>query len=741
MDICETYSDRKLFCNDWEFYKAAFGSDYSEDFAFKPVDIPHDWLIYNTNDLYETSTGWYRKNFSYQKKEGIRTFIRFDGVYMDSKVYVNGALAGEWKYGYSAFMFDITDLVKNGENVVTVRVDHHSPNSRWYSGAGIFRKVWLCESPEIRFGNDGIYITTSKQEDGWQVTVKAEMLRPKGTPLGGIRIRNTIFDKDGKEVASYESDACGADISCIPEAVRVKGVSYSLTAQTMTVKDPELWDITSPVLYTMVSEILVDGGCVQRVSQKFGFRTIKFKCDSGFYLNGRHVKLHGSCEHHDNGCLGAVSNPAAIRRRFKKLRKMGINAIRTSHNMPAEEFMDIADETGMLILSEGFDMWERSKTDYDYARFFDEWVEKDVASWVRRDRNRPSIIGWSVGNEIFDTHADERGQEVTAWLKRLVRLHDPNGNGYVTFGSNYMQWENGQKCADILKLAGYNYGERLYEEHHATHPDWMIYGSETASVVQSRGIYHFPLSETLLTDDDEQCSSLGNSCTGWGAKNTEACIIADRDAEYCAGQFIWTGFDYIGEPTPYSTKNSYFGQFDTAGFAKDSAYVFRAEWTDYKDDPFVHIFPYWDFSDGLPCDVRVCSNAPRVELFKDGVSMGAYDIDHKHGKELTANYIIPYEKGELKAVAYDENGNIIAEDIQRSFGDAVRIEAVPDKTEILADGSDLVYIEISALRVRQGLWVLTTATALTMTSIKAHHADFSQEKCLLLSVWLIRRGR
>ena len=199
-------SDRKLFCNDWEFYKAAFGSDYSEDFAFKPVDIPHDWLIYDTNDLYETSTGWYRKNFSYQKEEGIRTFIRFDGVYMDSKVYVNGALAGEWKYGYSAFMFDITDLVKNGENIITVRVDHHSPNSRWYSGAGIFRKVWLCESPEIRFGNDGIYITTSKQEDGWQVTVKAEMLRPVGTPLGGIRIRNTIFDKDGKEVASYESE-------------------------------------------------------------------------------------------------------------------------------------------------------------------------------------------------------------------------------------------------------------------------------------------------------------------------------------------------------------------------------------------------------------------------------------------------------------------------------------------------------------------------------------------------------
>lgn len=301
------------------------------------------------------------------------------------------------------------------------------------------------------------------------------------------------------------------------------------------------------------------------------------------------MKLHGSCEHHDNGCLGAVSNRAAILRRFRKLREMGVNAIRTSHNMPAQEFMELADEFGMLILSEGFDMWERSKTDYDYARFFDEWVEKDVASWVRRDRNHPSIIGWSIGNEIFDTHADERGQEVTSLLRRLVKLHDPQGNGYVTFGSNYMQWENGQKCADILKLAGYNYGERLYNEHHEAHPDWAIYGSETASVVQSRGIYHFPLSQTVLADDDEQCSSIGNSCTGWGAKNTEECIIKDRDAEFCAGQFIWSGFDYIGEPTPYSTKNSYFGQYDTAGFPKDSAYVFRAEWTDYKKAPFVHI--------------------------------------------------------------------------------------------------------------------------------------------------------
>lgn len=697
MTFRDTCSDRTLFCDGWEFCKTPFGTDYSATLDFRKTDIPHDWLIYDTNALYETSTGWYRKVFNYSKKNGVRTYIRFDGVYMDSAVYVNGEKAGEWKYGYSAFQFDITALIRDGSNTVTVRVDHHAPNSRWYSGAGIYRSVWLCETPEIRFGNDGIYISTERHENSWNVCVTAELLRPVGTGVSGIRIRNTVIDTDGKHVASTESDVCAADISCIPQAARVDGALYSLTTQNISVPSPKLWDIEQPDLYTLVTEVVLNGDLLQRVSQKFGFRTAEFTADRGFFLNGRHVKLHGSCEHHDNGCLGAVSNTAALRRRFTKLRRMGVNAIRTSHNMPSEEFMQLADEMGMLVLSEGFDMWKRCKTEYDYARFFDEWVGKDVSSWIRRDRNHPSVIGWSVGNEIFDTHADDRGQEVTSMLKNLVELHDPRRNGVVTFGSNYMQWENGQKCADILKVVGYNYGERLYPEQHEKHPDWIIYGSETASVVQSRGIYHFPLSQTVLADDDEQCSSLGNSCTGWGAKNTEDCIIKDRDAGYCAGQFIWTGFDYIGEPTPYSTKNSYFGQFDTAGFPKDSAYVFRAEWTDCENDPFVHIFPHWDFNYGQPVDVRVCSNAPRVELFFNGKSMGACDIDHLHGTKLTADYIIPYRKGELRALAYDKNGVVIAEDITRSFGDAAKLVVSADKNAISADGKDLIYLEVSAV--------------------------------------------
>lgn len=727
MNFYEKYDNSRLFCDGWEFCKTPLGSEYSEELSFQRVDIPHDWLIENTNDLYETSTGWYRKRFTYRKKDGVRTYIRFDGVYMDSRVIVNGKMAGEWKYGYSAFQFDITELILDGKNEILVCVNHQAPNSRWYSGAGIYRKVWLCETPQIRFGNDGIYIhasapqnvpntldasqnslntsdapqnlpnTSDTLKNSWNVSVTSEILQNAGNSFSDIRVRQTILDRENAVISTCESDACAADISCIPKASRVENAVYSLTTQNLKVPDPCLWDIENPYLYTMVSEILAGGEVIQRVSRHFGLRTMEFTTEQGFFLNGRHVKLHGSCEHHDHGCLGAAFNIAALRRRFKKLREMGVNAIRTSHNMPAQEMMELADESGMLILSEGFDMWERSKTDYDYARFFDAWVEKDVASWIRRDRNHPSVIGWSIGNEIYDTHADERGQEVTSLLKHLVEQHDPKGNAAVTFGSNFMQWENGQKCGDILKLVGYNYGERLYEEHHKKHPDWMIYGSETASVVQSRGIYHFPLEETLLTDDDEQCSSLGNSCTGWGAKNTEECIIKDRDAQFCAGQFIWTGFDYIGEPTPYSTKNSYFGQYDTAGFAKDSAYVFRAEWTDYHKAPFVHIFPYWDFNEGLPVDVRVCSNAPKIELFYNGDSLGSCEIDHAHGKQLTGNYKISYGKGELKALAYDENGQVIAEDVKCSFGDAARLMIEPDKTEVLADGEDLIYLEISAL--------------------------------------------
>ena len=684
-------SVKKLLCDKWEFAKTPFGTEYSESLDWKAVDIPHDWLIFNTNDLYETSTGWYRRSLDVSMTEE-RLYLRFEGVYMDCTVYVNGKTAGEWKYGYSTFEFDITDLLTEGGNLIAVRVDHKEPNSRWYSGAGIYRRVWLKASPQCRLISDGVYISA---DTCGSVTVTTETERPQNVPVFELSVRNIILDGE-REIARIERSCCAFDRSSMPETVIRDGFSYSANTDLLNVAEPRLWDIDSPVLYTCVTELLRNGEVIDREENRFGFRKAEFTTDKGFFLNGRHVRLHGSCEHHDLGALGAAVNQAAIRRKLEKLREMGVNAIRTSHNMPAVEFMELADEMGFLVLSEAFDMWEMPKTEFDYARFFREWVSRDVASWVRRDRNHPSIIGWSIGNEIYDTHAGERGQEITSLLYRLVREHDPRCNGYVTMGSNFMQGENAQKCADILKLIGYNYAERLYEEHHKQHPDWMIYGSETASVIQSRGIYHFPLSQPVLADDDEQCSSLGNCCTGWGAKNSEACIIADRDAEFCAGQFIWTGFDYIGEPTPYSTKNSYFGQYDTAGFPKDSAFVFRAEWTDYRESPFVHIFPCWDFNEGQEIDVRVTSNAPKVKLFFGDEEMGEKDIDHIRGTSLTLDTVIKYKKGVLTAIAYDEKGNEIARDRAASFGDTAELRLSPDKREMNADGKDLIFIDISA---------------------------------------------
>lgn len=671
-------SKRVLFNDKWFFTKQKIGTEFSvlqdSSIQWNAIDIPHDFAIYQTSDFYEDCQGWYKKKFPIQntKQENQRYLLRFEGIYMDSTIFVNGITVGEWKYGYTTFEVDITDALRDGINEVMVQVVIQVPNSRWYAGAGIYRNVWLKTVPESHFVSDGIYISTEQKGENWDVIVNCETECAGG--MDSYRIRHTVIDKDGNEIVSTEST---------DKTVRLQ------------VSNPYVWDIQSPDLYTLKSELLRKDKLVDTEVNRFGFRTIQFDASSGFYLNHRHVKLHGVCQHHDLGALGAAVNKAAIRRQLKILRKMGVNSIRTSHNMPAVEFMELADEMGFLINSEAFDIWEKSKTPYDYARFFKDWSERDVAAWIRRDRNHPSIIMWSIGNEIYDTHAGVRGQELTRYLMEQVDKHDPNKNGFVTFGSNYMPWENTQKCADILKLAGYNYGELYYERHHETYPDWRIYGSETGSVVQSRGIYHFPLSQNLLSDDDEQCSSLGNSSTSWGAKSTEQCIINDRDAEFSAGMYIWSGFDYIGEPTPYHTKNSYFGQIDTAGFPKDSYYIYQAEWTDYKKAPMVHLFPYWDFNEGQTIDVRVCSNAPKVALFYNEVLMGTYAIDHKHGTKLVADWQIEYHKGVLRAAAYDEKDTIIAEDRMCSFEDSQKISLEADKMQMLADGQDLVFVTIS----------------------------------------------
>lgn len=732
-------SNKQLFNFGWEFCKKPLGTSLPavlKDNDFSPVELPHDWLIYNTGDLYETGEGWYRKQFTCPLSQGQVASLRFEGVYMNSTVYLNGKQIFDWKYGYSSFEFDITDALKDGDNEIVVRVIHQSPNSRWYSGAGIYRNVWLKIQNKNHFYTNGIYTSISKNDDSWQVAIDSAVICPENVDFEKLAVRHTILAADGNTVsAALDSELSPASVFC---PYKNTDIDVCTNSQILTVSSPAIWDIETPNLYTLVSELICDGKVIDSETQRIGFRTAEFTPEEGFLLNGRKLRINGACEHHDLGCLGSAVNKAALRRQLELLKSMGVNAIRTSHNMPAVELMELADEMGLLVDSEGFDMWERPKTEFDYARFFKDWSRRDTTSWVRRDRNHVSLIMWSIGNEIYDTHADEHGQEITTMLQDFVRESDPKHNAPVTIGSNFMPWEGAQKCADIVKYAGYNYSERYYDDHHKKHPDWIIYGSETASVVQSRGIYHFPLRCSILADDDEQCSSLGNSSTSWGAKNTIACIADDRDTPYSAGQFIWTGFDYIGEPTPYHTKNSYFGQIDTAGFPKDSYYVFRAEWTDYKKAPMVHIFPYWDFNEGQPIDVQVCSNAPKVELFFNDKSLGVRELDHKHGRDdLVPSWQIPYTKGTLRAVAYDTNGNIIATDEQTSFDNAASLCVEANCNELRADGTDIAFLTISALdasgipvaNANNRVEVLVSGAGRLLGLDNGDSTDFEQYKC------------
>lgn len=669
---------KRLWMKNWQFSKVA-GINETKPADFQPVELPHDWLIENTQALYEDSVGWYRTSMNYEG-EG-RMLIRFDGVYMDSTLYVNGRQAGEWKYGYSAFEHDLTDYLVKGSNEIELKVVHQAPNSRWYTGAGIYRDVWLIKRSDSYIHSDGVYISTEKTDDKYTIEIDTEVTL-KNNPDAQYEMSHRLMG--GEKVLKKTAQAL--DGSGVVKA-KMSGLS---------VKE---WSPESPHLYMLKTELrTIDGEeIIESQSQTVGFKTVEMLPDEGLRLNGQPYKLKGVCEHHDLGALGAAFNPEALKRRLKLLMEMGVNAIRTSHNMPAKQLMELADEWGFLIVSESFDMWEKPKTRYDYARFFKEWAYKDVKSWLRRDRNHVSLLMWTIGNEIYDTHADERGLELTRQLKAWVEQFDYRKNAAITIGSNYLPWENAQKSADILKVVGYNYGEKYYDSHHENYPDWVIYGSETGSVVQSRGVYHFPYSQSVLADDDEQCSALGNSSTSWGARSPESILTGERDNPYSMGQFVWTGFDYIGEPTPYHTKNAYFGQLDTATFPKDSYYIYQSAWVPFEKKPVLHLFPYWDFNPGQTIDVRVATNAPSVALYLNDRKIEQRDIDHQRDKEITPTWQVPYEPGELKAVAFDKEGQKVKEVSRHSFEDSRLIVLSPDKMELTADSRDLSFIEISTV--------------------------------------------
>ena len=660
---------RRLLNDEWEFARLAPGAS-PEGARWQPVDIPHDFLIEDANDLYADADGWYRRTLTVPGDWAGRAWLlRFDGVYMDCDVLLNGRKLATHRYGYTAFDVDLTAGLRPGDNEIAVCVRHRSPNSRWYSGAGIFRDVTLRALPLRHIAPDGLYVRTAPAEDGaWIVRVDVEL---EGPGEGG-EVRLALADADGNAVAGGVAR---------PEGDRAEA--------TLVVFAPKLWSPDAPYLYTLTAEC--DG---QNEKTDVGLRQTRFDPDRGFFLNGAPLKLHGVCLHHDLGALGAAFNADAFLRQLRLMKRMGVNALRTSHNPPAAKALELCDREGVLVIDEAFDMWQRPKTQYDYARFFDECWREDVRAWVRRDRNHPCVILWSVGNEIFDTHVNPQAPALTAALKAEVERWDPALNARVTLGSNYMPWEGAQRCADVVKLAGYNYGEKYYEAHHAAHPDWVIYGSETSSILFSRGVYHFPASANAISEEDMQCSALGNSTTSWGSPDLRRCIIDDLNNPYSLGQFLWSGIDYIGEPTPYKTRSCYFGMADTAGFPKDPYYQVKALW---NPEPMVHIGVSWDWNAGQRIDVPVYANGARVELRLNGASLGVRDIDLRVPEESVAWWQLPFQPGTLEAVAYDAQGAVVARDAVSSHGDSAALTLEAEPGGLTADGESMAFIQVGAV--------------------------------------------
>lgn len=673
-----------LFNDGWQFCLCDIGTELSAlpGRHWYDVELPHDWLINDASKLYETGEGWYRRSLpcSAEQLSG-RVLLNFDGVYMNSTLFVNGKEAGSWTYGYSAFEHDITDFLHEGENELLLRVSHQSPNTRWYSGAGIFRDVMLKLRPAAYIGTNGVYIHSAPQpEGGWTTEVETDVVGE----ASDIRMLLEVFDPAGASMGGYGLEA------------HFDGGHEKFTA-SFNSTDPELWSVDDPMLYTLKISLYSGSELLDCVNETFGYRTAEFDPDRGFLLNGEPVKLHGVCMHHDLGALGSALNEAALARQLRIMKEMGVNAIRTSHNMPARQLVQLCDEMGLLVDSEAFDMWEKPKTEFDNHRFFTEHAERDVRSWIERDRNHPCIIMWSIGNEINDT-IDPHGLDITKRLYEYVLKYDPKGNAAPTIGSNYMGNENAQKCSDVVKLAGYNYSEYLYDEHHAKYPDWVIYGSETASAVRSRGIYRFPAELPLLTGEDCQCSSLDNSVVGWGSSAMKSWRL-DRDCPFCCGQFIWTGFDYIGEPTPYNTKNSYFGIVDTAGFPKDIYYFYQSVWVSPEQKKVLHIVPsYWDFIPGQKIDVLIYSNARDVELFLNGKSVGTHVMELETSQDMRAHFKVPFEPGVLRVVGHFADGSECSE-VLHTPSDPAAVVLTSDKETLLADGRDIAFVEISTVDV------------------------------------------
>ena len=606
---------------------------------------------------------------------------------MDSTVYMNGTQICARPYGFISYECDFTSSAKfGGSNVLAVRLNNQQPSSRWYSGSGIFRHTWLKTVNPLRVAYTGTQISTP-QVSAASATVNVSVtLQNDGAAAQSASVASSIFDNTGAQVAQGSAQATTVD------AATTTTPGTATVTQTITVPNPKLWSLSSPALYSMVTTVTVGGAVVDTYTTSFGIRTFAFDANNGFTLNGQSVKLNGTCNHNDLGALGAAVNYRAIEKRLQMLKDMGVNALRTSHNPPAPEFLDIADRLGFLVMDEAFDCWDQGKNTYDYGRFFNQWGTTDIGAMVMRDRNHPSIIIWSIGNEIPDNNNATVAQSLISAVKAkdITRV----------IGQAFAEASPGAAVAPLEDVVGLNYAPNVYDSLHSSHPTWKFFASESSSAVRSRGIYELPVTSNILTSSTNQCSSYDNSVVSWGT-SAEGSWQAVNTRNFIAGEFIWTGFDYIGEPTPYGwpSKSSYFGAIDTAGFPKDIYYFYQSRWN--RDGPtMVHITPmdWTSWTAGQSVPVYVYSNADSVELFLNGQSLGSKTVDANpsHSGSAHLEWSVPFATGTLQAKA-TKNGVVVATDAVQTAGSPAALALKPDRTTIMADGNDLSYVEIDVV--------------------------------------------
>ncbi len=750
------------FNKDWRFHLGeAKGAEAKEfdDSQWRSLNLPHDYSIENDFDVnseaksgggfLDGGIGWYRKTWVIPKSmEGKRIRIEFDGVYMDSNVYVNGTLVGNYPYGYSPFSYDITDyVVADGmtENVIAVKTNNQQPSSRWYSGSGIYRDVKLVATDPVHVDRFGTKITTPNLEEeytsGQPVTVEVETKVSNETQDGAdITLRHTAYFDGSLEtpgsidpVATVTTDVASVDA----------GETQTITTD-LSIQDPHLWEVGEGGMYKLYTEVLSDGVVIDSYESDFGLRWMEFNPQKGFFMNGEYTKIRGVCQHHDQGALGAVNNQAALDRQIRILREMGVNAIRSSHNPASRALLDACNEQGIMVMNEAFDCWFSSKNLYDFHRFFDTpcthpdaeegqtWQEYDIKNMVNSAKNDPCVIMWSIGNEIGESWSDQGlqvGSQLREWVKeidgtRAVTQADPifyslNQPAYDP-ANNQPHWQliNGHDAM------GFNYGQYTdYDYVHEKNPDWFIYSSETSSAVATRGAYFHPEvdddPDAGLHRDTYQCSEFDNDRVNWGTTLHYA-LREDAKRKYMGGVFFWTGFDYIGEPAPFAggtSKSSYFGAIDTCGFPKDSFYLIQSQWLDVETDPMVHILPHWNWEDDRSIDIdgktpiRIYSNARSVEVFLNGESLGRKEFkyypetetslarqdDGSEQENLYLQWLVPFEAGTVEAVAYDAEGNEVARDVKTTAGDPAALQLKPERDVITADGEDLCYIEVDVV--------------------------------------------